>query len=138
MSDALYRAEILEHYRNPQDFGTLKSPTASTTRLNPLCGDEITIQIKLRSKRFTDIAFCGSGCALSIASASFFAEFLKGKSLTFIKKIQPQDALKIFGVKVVPARKKCVLLPFDALQELLKTSHVNEQKASTRKNRRNP
>ena len=116
----LYTQEILEHYRHPQNFGKLKKPTAQVYHLNPLCGDEITLQI-LFDKRgaVKDIKFFGAGCALSTASASLFTENFKGQSLTRLKKIQPELLVKNLGVKVSPSRAKCVLLPYQALKQIL-------------------
>lgn len=120
MNNQLYQQEILEHYRHPQNFGRLKKPTLQSKKINELCGDEITIQLRLNKKeKIVGVRFQGSGCALSIASASLFTESLKGKTLAQIKKIKPKQVLKSLGVRIGPARKKCVLLPYDALQKAL-------------------
>ena len=141
MNNQLYRQEILEHYRNPQNFGKLKKPTITVSKVNELCGDEIILQIKLdppkpspfakgglRGVRVGDVKFSGSGCALSIASASLFTESLKGKTLAQLKKIKPEHLIKSMGVPVGAARKKCILLPHDALKKILEN---NDQKRNS-------
>ena len=120
MDNQLYRQEILEHYRNPQNFGKLKKPTIEAKKVNELCGDEITLQIKLDEKmRVSNVKFSGSGCALSIASASLFTESIKGKTPTQLKKIRPAQVVKALGATIGAVRRKCVLLPLEALKKIL-------------------
>jgi len=131
MDSSLYRQEILEHYRNPQNFGTLKQSSFEAFKVNELCGDEIKIQIltdkpipplykgRLGGVKIKDIRFTGSGCAISIASASLFTEYIKGKSLEDVKKMKPENVIKLLGISVSPARRKCALLPYDAIQSKL-------------------
>lgn len=117
MDSQLYRQEILEHYHNPQNFGKLKKSDLKVKKVNELCGDEISLQLRLDSKnKIIDVKFTGSGCALSVASASLFTERIKGMSLNRAKKIAPKQVLKALKVPVSPARSKCVLLPLDALR----------------------
>jgi nitrogen fixation NifU-like protein len=119
MDSQLYQQEILEHFRNPQNFGKLKKPTRQVKKVNELCGDEITIHLALDTKgTITDVRFSGSGCALSVASASLFTERIKGKTLGQVKKIRPAQLLKALKVPVGTARQKCVLLPLDALKNV--------------------
>jgi len=120
MDSQLYRQEILEHYRNPQNFGKLKKSDLKAHKVNELCGDEIALQLRLDSKnKIADVKFTGSGCALSVASASLFTESIKGMSLDRLKKIKPEQVLKALKVPVSTARSKCVLLPYDAIQKIL-------------------
>jgi len=121
MNDSqLYRQEILNHYRNPQNFGKLKHADLKTEKINELCGDEIVLQLKLSKGKIKNVKFTGTGCALSVASASLFTESLKGKTLTQAKNITASQVIKNLGIQVGPARRKCVLLVYDALQEILK------------------
>ncbi|MDP2933330.1 MAG: iron-sulfur cluster assembly scaffold protein [bacterium] len=118
-STDLYREELLEHYRNPQNFGRLKTASFSAHKLNPLCGDDIRLQMATDKKgKIIKVKFSGSGCVLSIASASMLTEQLKGRRVTGLKRIKPQTVLDNFPVPPSPARKKCALLIFDALQEI--------------------
>ena len=85
--DDLYRDEILEHYRNPHNFGTLEEPTTVKEGANPLCGDRITLMLGIDDHgNVSDVAFTGRGCAISQASASMLTDEIKGKPLTEIAK----------------------------------------------------
>jgi nitrogen fixation protein NifU and related proteins len=115
----IYNQEILEHYRHPQNYGRLKKARFSAYKINPLCGDEMDLYLAVDKKcRITDARFTGSGCAISIASASLFTENLKGKSLSALKKIKPESAIKNLGIPIGAGRRKCALLPYEALQEI--------------------
>ena len=79
--DDLYRDVILDHYRNPHRRGALKAPTASHEGYNPLCGDEVTVEVKTNGDVIEDIAFRGGGCSISQASASMMADAIVGKTV---------------------------------------------------------
>lgn len=120
---AVYREELLEHYRHPQNFGKMKTADRQAHVLNPLCGDEILLQLAFDKKgKVKQVKFEGNGCALSIASSSLFTEFLKGKTRRQLNNIPPGVTEKLLDIKVGPARKKCVRLPHVALQKLLLNS----------------
>ena len=119
MSD-LYRDLILDHWKNPHNFGKLKKPTIEIKEANPLCGDDIELQIVVKKGKITDVKFSGEGCALSQAGASILTDILKGKSLSQVKRITEGNFLKILGIRPNPARLKCALLSFSALQKALK------------------
>jgi len=119
MSD-LYRDLILDHWKNPHNFGKLKKPTIEIKEANPLCGDDIELQIVVKKEKITDVKFSGEGCALSQAGASILTDILKGKSLSQVKRITEEKFLKILGIRPNPARLKCALLSFSALQKALK------------------
>jgi nitrogen fixation NifU-like protein len=128
----LYRAELLEHYRHPQNFGRIKKADLEAKISNPLCGDEITLQVQLnKSQRATEVKFYGSGCALSIAAASIFTQYLKGKTRTQLQKIPSGKIEQLLNIKVSPARKKCVQLPYAALKKIFQNY---DQRRSVSKN----
>src|SRR6185312_12211249 len=79
--DDLYRELILEHYRRPRNRGTLEAPTQSAEGMNPVCGDEIRLDLAVNDGAIEDIAFSGQGCSISQASASMLTDRLKGRSL---------------------------------------------------------
>ncbi len=116
----LYREEILEHWQNPQNFGEIKKADLVIEQANPLCGDEITLFIKLDDNRsaIRDIRFTGSGCAISIASASILSENIKNKTVSVISKITGTDVIKLLGGQIAPARLKCAFLPLEALRRI--------------------
>ncbi|MCS7050175.1 MAG: SUF system NifU family Fe-S cluster assembly protein [Thermomicrobium sp.] len=115
MSD-LYREQILDHYQNPRNYGTLDHPDRSFEDSNPLCGDRIRIDLKIADDRIVDIRFSGRGCAISQASASILTELVKGKSLDEVRELGAQDLLDELGVPISPARRKCALLSLKVLK----------------------
>ncbi len=113
----MYREEILEQYRHPMNFGTLKKPNHEAVAANPLCGDRMSLQLRVDTEGIIkDVAFEGSGCALSIASASLFTEWMKGKSAKHVRKVGEAQIQKLIKAPIGPARLHCVLLPYTALQ----------------------
>lgn len=115
----LYREEILDHYKNPRNFGALKDPDKVGKGVNSFCGDEIEIQIKLdENSLIEDVKFSGQGCAVSTASASMLTEKIKGQSLAEVKKISKEDVIEMLGIDLSPTRLKCALLPLNALQQV--------------------
>jgi len=115
--DDLYRDEILEHYRNPHNFGTLPEPDVVHEGANPLCGDRITLMLGINDEgNVAEVAFTGRGCAISQASASMLTDEIKGKPLAEVARLGEQDVLDSLGVEVSPARLKCALLSLDTLR----------------------
>ena len=114
--DDLYRENILEHYKNPSNYGTLQDPDISYTDNNPLCGDEIRIDINLDNSRVKDVRFQGKGCAISKASASMLTEMIEDMSLEEMKEITKEDILDVLGITLGPVRIKCALLSLKVLK----------------------
>lgn len=110
----LYKEEILDHYRHPQNFGKLKNATHGAAFTNASCGDEISIELVLEGGTITSAAFTGRGCAMSVAAASVLTELIKGKTLIETKKLNLGDIVNLIG-EVNPGRQKCVLLPLRAI-----------------------
>ncbi|MBI4426153.1 MAG: SUF system NifU family Fe-S cluster assembly protein [Candidatus Kerfeldbacteria bacterium] len=119
MPDELYKEIILDHHKNPRHFGTLKKPTHEAHLENTLCGDEVTMQLKVEGLKIKDVAFSGSGCAITTAAASLLTDAVLGKSLAAVKKLGTKDIDKLLGVKVGPAREKCAYLGLETLQRAL-------------------
>lgn len=116
MSDDLYRDIILDHYRSPRNKGTLDPSDYTYEDVNPLCGDEIRIDIRVKDDMVDEIAFSGRGCAISQASASILMEMTDGKSLEDVKAITKEDLLEELMVPISPARMKCALLSLKVLK----------------------
>ncbi len=115
--DDLYRDEILDHYRNPHNFGTLEQPTTVKEGANPLCGDRITLMLAIDDDgNVQDVAFTGRGCAISQASASMLTDDIKGKPLSEIAQLGQQDVLDNLNIEISPARMKCAMLSLDTLR----------------------
>ncbi len=119
MIDALYKEELLDHYREPQNFGRLKKFDRTSRQLNPFCGDEIEIFIKFDKEKVSDIGFSGLGCAISIASTSILTEFAKNKSKTQLTKFSEKDMLELLDIEISENRKKCALLGLAVLKDCL-------------------
>ncbi len=118
--DDLYRDEILEHYREPHNFGTLDAPSASFEGHNPLCGDRITMMLVVDDAgTVSEVAFSGRGCAISQASASMLTDEIKGRPVSEIEEMTNQDILDLLGIEISPARLKCALLSLSTLQNAL-------------------
>ncbi len=109
--DDLYREFILEHYRNPQNYGTLEAPTFEAEGQNPLCGDELHVQVEVDDEdRITQVRFTGQGCAISQASMSILSEELPGKTLDEVAAMSREDVTELVGIELTPVRLKCALL----------------------------
>ena len=122
--DDIYRDNILDHFKEPRNFGEIKDPSFAHTGLNPVCGDTIRLFVKLKNEKITDAKFKGKGCAISIASASMLTEHIIGKSLDEVKNMQKEELLELLGVKLGIVRIKCGLL---SLNTLLKGIEVMEE-----------
>jgi nitrogen fixation protein NifU and related proteins len=126
--DSIYREIILDHYQNPRHRGTLDPNDYSYEDSNPLCGDEVRIDVRVTDDGVDDIAFSGQGCAISQASASILMELVEGKTLDDIKKIDKDELLEEIGIELSPARLKCALLSLKVLKAALYgIDHANEE-----------
>jgi nitrogen fixation protein NifU and related proteins len=114
--EQFYREYILDHYKNPRNFGRLESPTLSHEEDNPLCGDVVGIDLQLKDGNIEEVRFHGRGCAISQASASLLTERLKGISLDEARKISKEDVFEDLGIDISPARIKCALLSLKVLK----------------------
>jgi nitrogen fixation NifU-like protein len=133
----LYRDVIVDHNRNPRNFGKLEPADAHAEGHNPLCGDRLTLYVKLDGDRIRETKFEGSGCAISVASASLLTEAVKGRSRAEVQTLFDQvhalltqhdaavDAAKLgklaalSGVREFPARVKCASLCWHTLNAAL-------------------
>jgi nitrogen fixation NifU-like protein len=119
MSSEIYRELILDYYRNPRNYGKVEPHDISARDSNPLCGDEVEIQIKVTDdKKIGTIKFTGKGCAISQASTSMLTELAKGKPLEWVAtSLGKDDVLKMLGTpELGPARIKCALLPLKVIK----------------------
>ena len=114
--NSIYREIIMEHYKNPANRGTLDPSDFSYQDVNPLCGDEIRIDVRVQDDRVSEIKFSGRGCAVSQASASILTEMVEGKTLDEVKAIGRDELLDEIGIPVSPARMKCAMLGLKVLK----------------------
>lgn len=117
--DALYREYILDHYKSPRNFGELGERDAEFFDRNPLCGDELGVQIKLDGDRVADLRFQGQGCAISQATASIISDELKGKTVAEIAELDRRFVVDELGIELSPTRLKCGLLSLKVVQGAL-------------------
>lgn len=131
--DDLYREVILDHYSRPRNKGTLDDPDIKVEGANPLCGDELSIYVKLADGKISDVRFVGRGCSISQASASMMTQQIKGKTLDEAKALVGQfkammhgepaaedslgDLVALQGVRKFPVRIKCATLSWVALEQ---------------------
>jgi len=114
--DQFYREFILDHYKNPRNFGRLEGATVTHEEYNPLCGDMVGMDFRIEDGVIEDVRFHGRGCAISQASASLMTERLKGMSLEEARQISKDDVLEELGIDISPARLKCALLTLKVLK----------------------
>lgn len=115
----MYREVILDHYKHPHHFGKLPKKDVTATLYNTSCGDTITMELCIdeKSKKIIDIGFTGSGCAISMASASLLTDTLIGKSVTVAKQMKTEDIIRMLGTTLTPSRVKCAVLPLEVIQK---------------------
>lgn len=115
--DDLYREVIIERYKDPHHHGKLDPNDISFEDENPLCGDQIRIDIRLdENNRVEDAVFSGHGCAISQASADLLIDNIIGKSLDEVKNITKEDILEMLGIELGAVRLKCALLSLKVLK----------------------
>ncbi len=138
MLESLYQELILDHYRHPRNKGELPEKTVEIHMANPVCGDDILLQLRIQDGQVLDARFQGQGCSISQASVSMMTGLLKGKSVAEAHDLVERfkalmkgtegaardralgDLRALGGVSKFPVRIKCALLGFDALVEALK------------------
>ncbi|MFD1565408.1 Fe-S cluster assembly sulfur transfer protein SufU [Haloarchaeobius amylolyticus] len=115
----MYRQQILDHYKNPRNYGKLEDPTFTHIGENPMCGDEIRMDVKLDDDEETieQVAFQGDGCAISQASASMLSGELRGKSVDELLEMDRDDVIDMLGVDISPMRVKCAVLAEKVAQD---------------------
>ena len=112
----MYQENILEHYKSPKNFGTLKNASVEHHEKNPLCGDELGMFLIIKGGKIAHVKFNGHGCAISQASASMLTEKIKGKTVKEAEKITKEDVLEMLGIELSAVRLKCALLSLDTLK----------------------
>ncbi len=115
--DDLYRDNILDHYKRPHNWGELEHADLEAEDLNPLCGDELKVQLSVDDQgRIEDIAFSGHGCAISQASASMASDEIRGMSVDDLMRLDRSFILDLLGIDISATRMKCALLSLKVLK----------------------
>lgn len=139
--DELYRQVIMDHYQNPRNQGRLSDEAISVDLRNPSCGDEITLQMMVENGVVKDVRFKGSGCSISMASASMMTDAIKGKTIAEALELSREfremvkgnevdlnqlgELESLQGVSKFPARIKCATLAWQALERAADTDAVH-------------
>ena len=115
----MYRQQILDHYKNPRNFGEIEEATFTHVGENPMCGDTIEMDVVLDDAEETieRVAFRGDGCAISQASASMLSEELTGMAVEDLEELDRDDVIDMLGVDISPMRVKCAVLAEKVAQD---------------------
>ena len=114
--DALYREAILDHYKHPHNFGEIDDADLEFEDTNPLCGDELKVQLKVRDGKVADVAFSGHGCAISQASASMASDEVIGMPVDDLVRLDKEFVLELLGIDISATRMKCALLSLKVIK----------------------
>jgi nitrogen fixation NifU-like protein len=115
--DQLYREVILDHYKNPRNHGLLEPADASAEGQNPLCGDEVTVSVRIGADdRIEEVGFEGRGCAISQAATSMLTDLEKGKTANEVAAMPKDELLDELGIPLTPVRLKCAILGLGVLK----------------------
>jgi nitrogen fixation NifU-like protein len=118
--DQLYRELILDHYKNPHNHGLLDPADAQAEGQNPLCGDEITVSVRLgEDDVIEEVGFDGRGCAISQAAASMLSDLVKGRKAQDVAEMPKEELLDELGIPLTPVRLKCAILGLGVLKVAL-------------------
>ena len=114
--DDLYREQILDHYKNPHNWGEIEDADLEFEDTNPLCGDELKVQLRIRDGKVETVAFSGHGCAISQASASMASDEVVGLPVDDLVRLDKDFVLDLLGIDISATRMKCALLSLKVLK----------------------
>lgn len=112
----IYMQNILDHYKDPENYGELEGADLIQEEFNPFCGDKVKVFMVVKDGVLKDVQFVGSGCAISQASMSMLSDAIKGKSVDEVLEISADDVTEMLGVELGPTRLKCALLGWQAVR----------------------
>ena len=115
----IYTEIILDLKKNPHNKGEIENPTYENIMNNPLCGDEIKMQLLVKNNVIEDVKFSGQGCAISQASASLLTDKIKDKDIEMAKNLNREDVLEMLHIPISPGRMKCAMLSLETLRGAL-------------------
>lgn len=126
-TNEIYREELMDMYKNPTHKGVVDQPSANAHAKNPVCGDEVTLTIKIADGLITDAKFEGSACAVSVISSEFLADYIIGKPLQEVSNLSKDELLKLTGLNLSTSRVNCATLILGALKGALE-KYANDKK----------
>lgn len=115
----IYRENILDHYKNPRNFGRVANPTHESSEENVSCGDDIGMSLTVEGGTVKDIGFEGHGCAIALSTASMLTERVAGMAVEEVKNLSADDIVNLLGFTPTPSRMRCALLSLVALKKTL-------------------
>lgn len=115
----IYMENIIDLYKNPLNSGTLEGPSVTHRTYSPLCGDDITVDLKIEKNKIIEVRHRGLGCAISQAAISLLTEEIKGKSVKEVMAMKPNQVVEMLGIELGPVRLKCALLGLEAIHEAI-------------------
>ncbi len=119
--DDIYDDHILDHFESPYHKGHLPCPSCTHSERNPICGDQLTLELQIADGKVQQAFFNGKGCAISQAAASMLCEHVEGRPVEELRKMPAKEMLDILQVPLTPSRQKCGLLGFKVLKTMLYT-----------------
>lgn len=114
-----YSPTILMHFRRPQNFGALPGADVVGEASNPLCGDRVRIALAIVDDAIREARFAGDACAICVASASLLTERVRGMTLPVAGRLTDEEVIAALNAEIDPARRRCALLPLEALRAAL-------------------
>lgn len=117
---SIYSNVLLDHFRNPRNYGSLPAPDAACEEFNPLCGDRIRIELEISGNRIATARFVGDGCAICIAAASMLTELILDANIDQGEVVSNEKLLSSLKSDIKPSRVKCALLPLEAFRSCVK------------------
>jgi nitrogen fixation NifU-like protein len=119
VDDELYRENLMDHYRHPRNHGTLEHPDCEAEGKNPLCGDEVEIDVEVADGKIAAIRFAGNGCAVSQAATSMLTELVEGLPVEEAAALPSQAIIDELGIPLSAMRVKCAVLGLGTLKVAL-------------------
>lgn len=111
---------LLDHYEQPYHRGQMSAPTHAFEIANPVCGDQVRLELRVVDNLVQEAWFTGQGCIVSQASASQLVEYVEGKSVKDLQWFSETDMLQLLGVRLTATRQRCALLPWSSLRGILR------------------
>jgi len=127
-SALMYRQSILDHYKNPRNWGTTEPVDVHHAGENPLCGDHITVTLALDGARVRDARFEGQGCAISQAAADILLDEIKGRPLEEVLRMDQENVQTLLGIPLSPARVKCAVLGLVVVKDAIRITRGELQR----------
>ncbi len=128
MSEEIYKQQIIDRYQSPRHQGELSHPTFEASLSNPLCGDQLHIQVMVNNHQVQGMTWQGEGCAISLAAADLLADKVVHLQVDQVQNLTPADMLSLLGIKLKPSREKCATLALDCVKAGLDKAELSSKR----------